>query len=107
MNDMDFDLFIRRLQQRLLEPLPGLAVQSKLAPRGRITSDYDPTPPGARLSAVLLIILPDKKMVFIRRAANGSRHSGQIAFPGGIREEEDKDLIATALRETREEIGVM
>jgi len=101
MNDIDF------LQQRLLKPLPGLAVQTKLAPTGRITADYDPNPPGARLSAVLLIILPDKKIVFIRRAANGRRHSGQIAFPGGLREDEDNDLISTALRETREEIGVI
>jgi 8-oxo-dGTP pyrophosphatase MutT (NUDIX family) len=100
MNDMDF------LRQRLLEPLPGLSVQTEMAPKGRITADYDPNPLGARLSAVLLIVLPDGKLVFIRRAANGRRHSGQIAFPGGLREEDDEDLISTALRETREEIGV-
>jgi hypothetical protein len=75
MNDMDF------LRQRLLEPLPGLSVQTEMAPKGRITADYDPNPLGARLSAVLLIVLPDGKLVFIRRAANGRRHSGQIAFP--------------------------
>lgn len=106
MNHRNLDLVFRGLQQRLLEPLPGLAVQHQMAPEGRITPDYDPTPPGARPSAVLLILLPDKKMVFIRRAANGRRHSGQIAFPGGMREREDSDLIASALRETREEIGV-
>jgi len=34
-------------------------------------------------------------------------HAGQIAFPGGKWEEEDEDLIQTALREAREEIGLV
>jgi len=33
-------------------------------------------------------------------------HSGQISFPGGASESRDKDLVETALRECREEIGV-
>ena len=33
-------------------------------------------------------------------------HAGQIAFPGGKREQEDDNLIRTALREAREEIGI-
>jgi len=33
-------------------------------------------------------------------------HAGQIAFPGGKREQEDDSLIRTALREAREEIGI-
>ena len=47
------------------------------------------------------------QLLFIRRASNErDRHSGQVAFPGGAREESDADAAATALREAREEIGL-
>ena len=45
--------------------------------------------------------------LFILRAVRaGDTWSGQIAFPGGRREPADPDLLTTAIRETREEIGV-
>ncbi len=46
-------------------------------------------------------------LLFIVRATNPrDRHSGQVAFPGGRREDNDHSLVHTALRETEEEIGV-
>jgi 8-oxo-dGTP pyrophosphatase MutT (NUDIX family) len=47
----------------------------------------------------------DLRLVFIRRSPHGI-HGGQIAFPGGRREPEDVDLLATALREAEEEVGL-
>ena len=48
----------------------------------------------------------DLRLVFIRRSPHGV-HGGQIAFPGGRREPEDPDLLATALREAEEEVGLV
>ena len=47
----------------------------------------------------------DLRLVFIRRAEGGI-HGGQIAFPGGKREPADASMRDTALRESREEIGL-
>jgi 8-oxo-dGTP pyrophosphatase MutT (NUDIX family) len=60
-------------------------------------------------SAVLAPLYRDAqgrlRLFFIRRSPFGV-HGGQIAFPGGRREPEDADLLATALREADEEIGL-
>ncbi|MDR5897945.1 CoA pyrophosphatase [Halomonas vilamensis] len=59
-------------------------------------------------AAVLLPVVTRKEptLLFTRRASHLSTHSGQVAFPGGMREPEDTDLYATALREAQEEIAL-
>jgi len=60
-------------------------------------------------AAVLLPVYRDKSgelfLVLVRRT-EGDIHGGQIAFPGGKMSDEDKSLLDTALRETKEEIGL-
>ena len=60
-------------------------------------------------SAVLAPVYRDPqgrlRLVFIRRSPHGV-HGGQIAFPGGRRDPGDANLLATALREAEEEIGL-
>ena len=46
-------------------------------------------------------------IVLTKRGDNMPTHKGQIAFPGGRVHAGDADLVATALRESHEEIGVV
>ncbi|MHA1130863.1 MAG: NUDIX hydrolase [Candidatus Helarchaeota archaeon] len=66
-------------------------------------------PPDFKHSAVLMpILLEDNcfKFILTKRADTLKHHRGEISFPGGQREKDDKNLLETALRETEEEIGV-
>lgn len=61
-------------------------------------------------AAVLLpIVLREENgptILFTQRAAHLNDHAGQISFPGGRMESYDESAIATALRETEEEVGI-
>ncbi|MCV6825586.1 MULTISPECIES: CoA pyrophosphatase [Halocynthiibacter] len=62
-----------------------------------------------REAAVLVPIIDTESgpsLILTKRASHLKHHPGQIAFPGGKRDQGDKDLTATALREAREEIGL-
>jgi 8-oxo-dGTP pyrophosphatase MutT (NUDIX family) len=60
------------------------------------------------LAAVLVPIVAraSASVLFTLRAEHLDAHPGQISFPGGRHESGDRDLIATALRETHEEVGL-
>lgn len=45
-------------------------------------------------------------VLLTKRTEDVEHHKGQISFPGGRHEAADPDLLATALRETQEEIGI-
>ena len=63
---------------------------------------------GGRQAAVLVALTsePEPRVVLGRRARHLRLHPGEIAFPGGKREPEDRSPWVTARREAREEIGL-
>jgi 8-oxo-dGTP pyrophosphatase MutT (NUDIX family) len=79
--------------------------------RGAVTTPTTTVgpPPGRAEAAVLLLADPGDDglpLLFVRRADHLRLHAGQIGFPGGSREPGDSDIVATALREAGEEVGV-
>ncbi len=61
-----------------------------------------------RPAGVLILLIEREEhlsVVLTQRTAHLYDHAGQISFPGGRQDEGDADIIATALRESAEEIG--
>ena len=98
------------LLQRLSQPLPGLESQLLMAGKKRLKIPFTNNQASvARPSGVLILLYPDKGeicFVLIRRPDYTGVHSGQISLPGGKFEPHDKDLIETAIREAKEEVGI-
>ena len=64
-------------------------------------------PPAAASVLVPLVARdPGLQVLLTRRTDHLRDHAGQISFPGGRAEAHDADAIATALRETEEEVGL-
>ena len=62
-------------------------------------------------ASILVIFINNKidqesYILITQRKKNLRKHAGQVAFPGGMREIFDKNLLETALRETEEEINL-
>lgn len=65
----------------------------------------DPALPWAAV-AVILVPSPDSLLLIRRAERPGDPWSGHLALPGGRFSPADVDLVATAIRETFEEVGV-
>ena len=85
------------------------------APAGA-SSDFDldpgarPRNPALAPASVLVALVergPELRVILTRRAARLKHHPGQVAFPGGKQEAGDATPLDAALREAREEIGLM
>lgn len=101
--------FLQALARDLQEPLPGLPAQLRMAPALREGRIRDTPGPDVRRGGVLALFYPhagEIHLPLILRPTYTGVHSGQVGFPGGGREPGDADLVATALREAWEEVGV-
>ncbi len=108
---MKFDnKIIEAIKWELQKPLPGVEAQYRMAPsyRPRMTKEQI-TPLHPKQSGVLLLLYEHAgslDIAFTQRKKYAGVHSGQMSFPGGKKDSHDKNLQETALRETKEEIGV-
>lgn len=105
-----FNFFINELKNRLSGNLPGASAHAQMMPRPihGIRGVLQPrqTP---KEGAVMLLLYVQNGIVhfpLIKRPTYRGVHSGQISLPGGKPEKGDAHLVATALRETEEEIGI-
>ena len=82
--------------EKTLLPNPHLEPPVSIEKRGRA---------GRASVSIILAERPSLSVIVTRRSQN-IRFAGQICFPGGRHNPEDSSLMATALRETYEEIGL-
>ncbi len=91
---MDRDAFVRIRQKLKNRPViddPGIDSKDKTI-----------------ASVLVPFAYHDQKLsiLFTHRSNQLASHRGQVSFPGGMKESADRDLLAPALRETKEEIGI-
>lgn len=104
--------FKEKLKVELTGELPGKLAHSMMMPILRDDNLRMPSglPPPLQ-SAVLILFYPDEhghiNFPLIQRPSYNGAHSAQVSFPGGKAELEDEDLIRTALREAKEEVGII
>ncbi len=102
--------FASSLKDEILKGLPGTEVQWQMASSDRFKKSFPMTPSvDALVAAVLILLYPHEQSIYtilMQRPDYNGVHGGQISFPGGKREPEDKDVIQTALREASEETGL-
>lgn len=106
---MNDSRLFKALQAELALPLPGRTYQLKLAADSRKTDQLKATGRTDHAAVSLIICVEEEKdpeLVLIKRTEYPGPHSGQVSFPGGKKDAVDPSLLATAVRETKEEIGI-
>ena len=106
--------FKERLQKELphsnilKEDLDPKLTKLLLAEEQNAKEQFKKTPP--RICAVMIAMYPHEGDIYLPmmlRPTKSRAHPGQISFPGGKKEDQDQNLIETAIREMQEEVGVL
>ena len=97
-----------QLKERLKKPLPGnkAHLTTRIKTKSEVT--FPNTEETAIPAAVLILLFPFKDEIqffLTKRTEDVEHHKGQISLPGGIREN-NETLEKTAVRETKEEVGI-
>ena len=99
---------LEKIKKARLEGENAHAVYSP--PYRAVLSEQEILANNPKLAAVnILLYLKDNAWYFpliVRSKNERDRHSGQISFPGGKKEESDENFSHTAKRETSEEVGI-
>lgn len=94
------NLWSEEVKQRCLKNLAA-------GPSIRIARDPEKQ---VRIAAVLIPMCLNEagevSLLYTIRSSKLKRHVGEVAFPGGVKDDTDQDVIECALRETEEEIGL-
>ena len=92
------------LPKRTLKETPSDTVKS--VDRTHRSDSSSPSPTGFAVLVPFCTINDIPCVLFTLRSSQLTKHRGEISFPGGRAEQDDKSITTTALRETEEEIGI-
>lgn len=92
MGDKQGDTFIEYIEQVIAESTHKSVDDPALTPAG----------------VMLLVYRKDNEYCILlqKRSSRVDSHKGEISFPGGKRDPNDESMLATAIRETHEEMGI-
>lgn len=86
------------LKQRLIDNLAGMNEAKCQVESGR---------PNKAAVALVISDADDPKLTLCVKASHLRKHAGEVSLPGGKQEHLDQDLLSTALRELKEETGIL
>jgi 8-oxo-dGTP pyrophosphatase MutT (NUDIX family) len=106
---MTVDEIVHRIGQRSERLASGLPVSEPPLGSDFSLNGVIPQPATYRAASVLIPLVNHAdglSVLLTQRTDDMPSHAGQISFPGGRRQTGDADAVDTALRETREEVGL-